>query len=80
MKWSETPQNMSLGSNGVDRVPSLQKNPDTTGLHKLVHSLHQFSPFCTDFHVVMKRSKTPQNLSLVSNGEDQLRSLLEIPT
>jgi hypothetical protein len=25
MKWSETPQNMSFGSNGVDRVRSLRK-------------------------------------------------------
>jgi hypothetical protein len=35
-KQSESPQNMSLGSNGVDRVSLLQKI-STTSFHELVH-------------------------------------------
>jgi hypothetical protein len=33
----ETHQNMSLGSNGVDRVRSLQTNSDVTSWHELLH-------------------------------------------
>ena len=36
-KHNATHQNMSLGSNGVDWVRSLQKNPDVTSWHKLLH-------------------------------------------
>ena len=32
-----THQNMSLGYNGVDSVHSLQKNPDVTSCHELLH-------------------------------------------
>ena len=132
-KHSETHQNMSLGSNGVDQVHSLQKiqcdfmsrtfvliepvqyvskqvsccygtipnapkyyetdpnfmvqwggldalvgkNPDVTSWRELLHSLHQFTPICTEFHAVTKRSQmgpkhyeTHQNMSLGSNGVD----------
>ena len=55
-KHYATHQNMSLGSNGVDWMRSLQKNPDVTSWHKLLYLLHQLTPFCTEFHVVMKRS------------------------
>ena len=36
-KHYATDQNMSLGANGVDWVRSLQKNPDVTAWHELVH-------------------------------------------
>ena len=36
-KHYETYQNMSLGSNGVDWVRSLQKNPYVTSWHELLH-------------------------------------------
>ena len=36
-KHYATHQNMSLESNGVDWVRSLQKNPDVTAWHELVH-------------------------------------------
>ena len=45
------------------------KNSDTTSWRKL---LHHFSPFCTKFCKVTKRY---QNMSLDSNGVDQVRSL-----
>jgi hypothetical protein len=35
MKWSETPQNMSFGSNGVDRVRWLRKILTRLGLANL---------------------------------------------
>jgi hypothetical protein len=35
-KWSETLQNMSFGSNGVDWVHSLRKNLDATMFSELV--------------------------------------------
>ena len=36
-KHYETYENMSLGSVGVDWVHSLQKNPDVTSWHELLH-------------------------------------------
>ena len=36
-KHYETHQNMSLESNGVDRVHSLRKNSDATSWHELLH-------------------------------------------
>ena len=54
-------KNMSLGSNGVDWVHSLQKNPDVTSWHVLLHQWHQFTLFCTEFHAVMKRSQMHPN-------------------
>ena len=36
-KYYKTDRNISLGSNGVDWVRSLQKNPDVTWWHKLLH-------------------------------------------
>ena len=48
-KHYETHQNMSLGSNGVDRVVSLQKIPmRIRGTNFCINEL-QFSLFCTDF-------------------------------
>ena len=36
-KYNAMHQNMSLGSNGVDWVRSLQKNSDATSWHELLH-------------------------------------------
>jgi hypothetical protein len=78
MKRSETHQNMSLGSNGVDRACSLRKNSDVVSLHELVHKLHKFGPFCIDLRAVTKRSKTHQNMSLGSNEVDRFCWLRKI--
>jgi len=37
------------------------KNSKTTSWHKLVHYLHQFNPFCTEFRVVMKHCQMQPN-------------------
>src|SRR6185312_9769165 len=31
------------------------KNSDAISWHELLHELHQFDPFCTEFHAVMKQ-------------------------
>jgi len=36
-------------------------NSATTSWHKLLHYVHQFSPFCTKFHALMKRSQMHPN-------------------
>ena len=36
-KYYETDRNISLGSNGVDWVRLLQKNPNVTSWHELLH-------------------------------------------
>ena len=36
-KYYETDRNISLGSNGADWVCLLQKNPDVTSCHELLH-------------------------------------------
>ena len=51
---------MSSGSNEVDWVRSLRKLPATLW-HELLHYLHQFSPFCTEFTVVIKHTQMHQN-------------------
>ena len=53
---------MSLGSNGVDWVRSLQKNPDVTSWHVLLHQWHQFTLFCTEFHELRNDAKCSQTL------------------
>jgi len=73
-KHYETHKNMSLGSNGMDRVPSLRKIP--TRLH------------CTNFCInctistwfAPKHYETQQNMSLGSNGMDRVPSLRKILT
>jgi hypothetical protein len=78
-KWSNMPENMSLGSDRVDRVRSLRKIP--MRLHSTNMCINeQFGPFCTEVRAVMKQSETPQNMSLGSNGVDRVRSLQKIPT
>ena len=87
-KHYEMHQNMSLGSNGVDRGRSLRK---------ILIRLHgknicqaswqeQFSPFCTKLRAVTKQSKmhpnttkTQQYMSLGSNGVGRVHSLRNIP-
>src|SRR6185437_2421399 len=39
----------------------IAKNSDTTSWDELLHYLHQFSPFCTEFHAVMKWSPMNPN-------------------
>ena len=58
---------MSLGSNGVDRVDSLQKKSDVNLWHELLHELLQFSLFCTEFHAVTKQSKMHPNTTKHTN-------------
>ena len=36
-KWYEMHQNVSLGTNGVDRGAFVVKNPDATSWHELLH-------------------------------------------
>ena len=77
-------QNVSLGSNGVDRVCSLRKIPmRLCG----TNFLHSFGSLCTEFHKATKGSrkhpnstKMHQNVSLGSNGVDRVRSLRKILT
>ena len=37
------------------------KSYNVSSWHKLLHLLHQFTPFCTKFHEVMKRSQMHPN-------------------
>jgi len=78
-----THQNMSLGSNGVDRVRSLRKILTQLRGTKFSTSSARFgpsfvsqpnSPKCTKF------VRTHQNMSLGSNGVDRVRWLRKIPT
>ena len=80
-KQYETHQNMSLGSNWVDRVRSLRKIP--MRLHSKTCAL--ILPFQPTLHRVWcsnetiqnapKHYKTHQFMSLTSNGLDRVRSL-----
>ena len=51
------------------------KNSDASSWHELLHLLHQFGLFRTEFHAVTKQSKTHQFMSLASNGVDRVHSL-----
>ena len=85
-KHYATHQNMSLGSNGVDWVRSLQKIP--TWLRATNFYINCTTSSC--FHrVSCSYEKIPnapehyemhQNMSLGSNGADWVRSLWKIPT
>jgi hypothetical protein len=74
-KRSETHQNMSLGSHGVDHVRSLRKTPTRLRCTNFCTNCTSSAPFCTEFRAVTKRSETHQNMSLGSNGVDRVRSL-----
>ena len=69
-KYYETHQNMSLGSNGVDRVRSL-KNSDAT-------SWQEASCRNKTIQNAPKHYETQQYISLGSNGVGQVRSLRKI--
>ena len=74
-KWSETHQNMRIGSNEVYWVRSLRKNSIATSLTRDGHSMHYVGPFCIVFRAVTKWSETHQIMSLGSNEVDWVRSL-----
>ena len=81
-KWYETHQNMSLGSNEVDRVLSLRKIPmRLRGTNFCTSSAH----FAPSFVRQPNGPKTPkwyethQNMSLGSSGVDRVCSWRKIP-
>ena len=82
----ETHQNISLGSNGVDSLRSLRKIP--TWLHgtnfcnnALVHPvLHRVSCCYETILNASTHYETHQNMSLGSNGVDQVHSLQKLQT
>ena len=82
----ETHQNMSLGSNSVDRERSLQKiltrhhGPNFCIIAPVWRVLQQL--WCNSKTVpnAPKRKETHPNMSLVSNGVDRERSLQKILT
>jgi hypothetical protein len=76
-KLCEKTQNISFGSNGLDRVRSLQKVPTQLRFANLcVHgtSLARFAPT----FAVTKRCEKTQNMSCGSNGLDRVCSLQKI--
>ena len=85
-KHYETPQNMSLGSNGVDQVRSLRKI--TTWLRGTnicinctsQYFLQQVSCSYENIPKAPKYYETHRNISLGSNGVDWVRSLWKIPS
>ena len=84
-KHYETLTNMSLGSNGVDRVRTLRKflcdfMARTRALIAPVQPvLHRVSCSNEILPNAPRYYKTHQNMSLVSNGVDWVRSLRKIP-
>jgi len=81
--WYETHQNVSLGLNGVDQVPSLRKIlTQLRGTNFCTRSAlfppsfvrQPNGPECTQWY------ETHQNISLGSNRVDRVRSLRKIPT
>ena len=82
---TKTRQNMSLGSNGVDRVHSLPKIPmRVRGRNFCINCTssaysHRVSCNNETNQNAPKHYKTHKNMSLGSNGVDQVRSLPKIP-
>ena len=83
-KLYETHQNMSLGSNGVYRFRSLQKNPmrlcGTNFCINCTSSARFYGASCSN-ETIQNASKhyvTHTNMSLGSNGVDWVRSLWKI--
>ena len=60
-KHYETQQRMSLGVQWGGLGAFVVKTFDATLWHLLLDSLHQFSPFCTEFHALTKWSKMHPN-------------------
>jgi len=65
-KYYETQQNMSLGSNGVDRVRSLRKI--MMRLRGTNICINCTSSFCIELRAVTKQSKMHPNMSLGPTG------------
>ena len=84
-KHYTTHQKMSLWSNGVDPMCSLRKL-QREFVARTFAIIALVNPFCTEFHAVTKRSQMHpnterhQNMSLGSNGVDQVRLLGTITT
>ena len=84
-KHYETHQNMSLGSNGVDRFRSLRKIPmrlrgtNFSLVAPVQPVLYRASCSNKTIHNASKHYKTHQNMSLGSNGVGQVHSLWKIP-
>ena len=61
----------------------IAKNLDAISCHELLHLLHQFNSFCTEFCAVMKQiqnaPKQYETHHLGSNGEDRVCLLQKIP-
>ena len=79
-RWYETHQNMSLGSNGVDRVRSLRKIPVRLRGTNFCTSSERFALSLVTKPSGPKWYEMHQNISLGSNGVDRVRSLRKIPT
>ena len=85
-KYYETDRNISLGSNRVDWVRSLWKirrdfAAPTFALIAQVHPiLHRVSCSYETIPNAPKHYETHQNMSLGSNGVDQVRSLQKVQT
>ena len=84
-KHYETHQNMSLGSNGVDRFRSLRKIPmdfveRTFALVAPVQPV-LYRAMCSNKTIqnASKHYETHQNMSLGPNGMDRVHSLQKIP-
>ena len=76
-------QNISLGSNGADRVCLLRKIPTRLRGTNFCTSSARFAPSFVrqpNGPDATKYYETHQNVSLVSNGVDRVRSLRIIPT
>ena len=85
LKHYETHQNISLGSNGVDRLRSLQKIPMRFRGTNICISCTSSARFVSSIvsnktiQNASKHNKTQQNMSLGSNAVDWDRSLRKIP-
>ena len=82
-KWCETHQNISFGSNGVDWVCLLRKNPMRLRGTKFCTSSARFAPSFVRHQTVPNAPKwyeMQKNVSLGSNGVDRVRSLQKTPT
>ena len=55
---------VQLGGLGL----SIAKNPEITSWNEILHLLHQFTAFCTEFHAVTKQSQMHQNTTKVQWG------------
>ena len=85
-KHYETHEYMSLGAQWGGSGVFIAKKFDAISCHELLHLLHQFNPFCTEFCAVMKQIQnapkqyeTHKYYSLVCNGSDWVCSLQKIP-